>query len=129
MQEMEKAGHPTQVRGMPGRTNHPIMAEHRALNKTRANAARKERRQVVFKEVACEEGTTRRENTLDVALIYKLVANELAADPNSQLNTVEAIFTAEPTNHWRWSIIFDYSTTTGKKISLGRYHVRTKVAQ
>ena len=95
------------------------MAERRVLNETRANAARKERQPVVFEEVTCEEGTARLENTPDVALIDK-VENELAADPNSQLNPVEAIFTAEPTNHWRWSIMFDYSTTTGKRISLGR---------
>lgn len=91
------------------------MAERHVLNETRANAARKERQPVVF-----EEGAARWENTPDVALIYKVVENELAVDPNSQLNTVEAIFTAEPTNHWRWSIMFDYSTTTGKRISLGR---------
>ena len=96
------------------------MAERRVLNETRANAARKERQPVVFEEVTCEEGAARWENTPDVALIYKVVENELAVDPNSQLNTVEAIFTAEPTNHWRWSIMFDYSTTTGKRISLGR---------
>ena len=95
------------------------MAERRALNETRVIAARKERQPVVFEEVTCEEGTARLENTPDVALIDK-VENELAADPNSQLNPVEAIFTAEPTNHWRWSIMFDYSTTTGKRISLGR---------
>ena len=65
---------------------------------------------------------------------------DLANDPNSQLDTVEAIFTPDPTNPWRWSIIFDSTETkdryynretefsraiNGREVT---YRIRTKAA-
>lgn len=97
---MERAGPPTQERGASGRRPYPL-----ALNEARTKAASKERQQVVS-DITCEEGPNQ-ETIPDAAHICSVLGNELAAAPNLQINTLEAIYTPERSNHWHWSIIFD----------------------
>ena len=124
-QGTEKAGPLTQVRGEPGNTTHRTeetvnsanrrgeenltMAEHLTRSAERTEAAEKEKRQVIF-EITCNEEPSL-ENTPDAALVYEVLQDEFATDFNLQPDMVQAIFTPEPTNWWRWSVIFDSSTT------------------
>ena len=153
-QGRKKAGTPTQVRDAPGKEKNRseegeqnqqdmgggdmTMAKRIALNQARTKATSKEKRQVVF-DITCEEGSNQ-ENAPDAAVVYSVLEKELANDPNSQLDTVEAIFTPDATNPWRWSVIFDSTETkdryynretefsraiNGREVT---YRIRTKAA-